>query len=182
MLPVPHKEQDHQYCVEIEDDEGVAANALTKAHARVLSQRAAHGAFIAVRTDHAGMPSGRPLMGPFFSSKRRIMSYVASFRPEDIRRPFSEGSFRFAAKGTFVGGPGETSGVADAVGKWFKRSSMQKTDEHFVMDLKASQKAIELVSAWNDLARSDRHFFKRIDDLRPACAPYCSKNQFQNSN
>lgn len=165
MHPARGKHPFDEYCVEIDADSAVPAHA--KAH---LAGLAAGGAFIAVRTNHAGEPSGRPSMGPFFSSKRRVMSFVASFRAEDISRPFAQGSFRFAAKGTFVGGPGDVSGVADAVGKWFKNACMQNTDEHYLMDLKTSQKAIELVSAWNDLARSDRHFFKRIDDLRPACA------------
>ena len=175
MRPVNRKQsEDPQHWVEIENDEGIpgrrAHNPWPWPYAAHTQQHLAAGALIAVRVDHVGTPLARPSMGPFFSSKRRVLAYVASFRPEEVKRPFAQGSFRFAAKGTFVGGPGDASGVADAVGKWFKTKSMQSDEKYALMDLKASQKAVELVSAWNDLASSDRHFFKRIDDLRPACA------------
>lgn len=47
---------------------------------------------------------------------------------------------------------------------------MQKEAIYYEQDIKASGKAIEIVDEWNALAQSDRHFFKSINDLRPACA------------
>ena len=52
------------------------------------------------------------------------------------------------------------------VGKWFKSRGMMESS-FFDMDLKISQKAIQIVDKWNAATSTDKHF-QAINDLRPA--------------
>ena len=111
-------------------------------------------------------PRARPPATTYFvekSAARRNNSSAALFPKEAVDKPFAEGTFRVVALGMYKEGPrkGELT-----VGKWFKSRGMMESS-FFDMDLKISQKAIQIVDKWNAATSIDKHF-QAINDLRPA--------------
>lgn len=84
----------------------------------------------------------------------------ASFSDWDLEHPFAEGAFRWVAKGVYTAGPrrGEP-----CVCKWFKNSGLSYEEKYFQHDIKAVDKAMELISQWNQARIVDR----RIQMNRP---------------
>lgn len=81
------------------------------------------------------------------STKTARHNYGArgSFPRRELEKPFAEGSFRRVAKGTYTAGP-RTGQLM--VCKWFKTPSF-KDDKYIKHDLKAVDKALEIISQWN---------------------------------
>lgn len=74
-------------------------------------------------------------------------SYRAHIPNSALEQPFAEGAFRRVAKGTYTSGPRQ--GQACVV-KWFKRGAVFSKD-YFHLDIKAVDKALEFVNAFNEL-------------------------------
>ncbi|GMH34715.1 hypothetical protein BSKO_02576 [Bryopsis sp. KO-2023] len=83
---------------------------------------------------------------------RRNNSWRATFDPQDRNKPFASGAFRWVAKGTYCGGGRDGEAC---VLKWFKTGCVF-SDTYFSMDIKATNKAIEIVQKWNDERLVDR--------------------------
>lgn len=74
-------------------------------------------------------------------------SIRASFTTSALERPFAQGAFRWVAKGTY------TLGLRDGqacVVKWFKTGAVFSND-YFMLDIKAVDKALEFVNKFNEL-------------------------------
>ncbi|KAI1102798.1 kinase-like protein [Jackrogersella minutella] len=93
-----------------------------------------------------GHPADIPLAGNS-DSGRYNKSTSASFDQDDVDNPFSDGAFRWVAKGTYNSGP--RIGQA-CVAKWFKTGAVFETD-YFTLDIKAVDKALEIVNTFNEL-------------------------------
>ncbi|DBA01666.1 TPA: LOW QUALITY PROTEIN: hypothetical protein N0F65_010317 [Lagenidium giganteum] len=78
---------------------------------------------------------------------RENKSTRATFSKDALENPFAEGAFRWVAEGKYT--EGERQGER-CVTKWFKKGSVYE-DEFFREDIKAVEKTIDLVSAWNNL-------------------------------
>ena len=77
---------------------------------------------------------------------------MATFQFYDLDHPFSEGAFRWVAKGHYT--EGERTGEP-CVCKWFKTGGVM--EEHFYdTDLDASKEAIRLIAKWNSKNLIDR--------------------------
>lgn len=95
-----------------------------------------------VHGHHADLPSV-----PASDSGRYNVSGKASFSDQELEDPFSEGAFRWVAKGTYSSGP--RKGQA-CVAKWFKTGAVFEED-YFTLDIKAVDKALEIVNRFNEL-------------------------------
>lgn len=78
-------------------------------------------------------------------SARCNESSFASFTQEELSFPFSQGAFRWAAKGIYTDGIRKGQ---HCVCKWFKDGHTAQ-DEFYDLDIKAMYKALELVDMWN---------------------------------
>ncbi|KAE8343271.1 hypothetical protein BDV24DRAFT_173014 [Aspergillus arachidicola] len=70
-----------------------------------------------------------------------------------LENPFAQGAFRWVAKGSYTSG--SRSGEACVV-KWFKTGAVF-SDDYFTLDIKAVDKALEIVNSntgWNDDSRT----------------------------
>ena len=81
------------------------------------------------------------------SSGRYNESCNATFRDDDLEAPFAQGAFGWVAKGRYTLGPRQGQ---LCVTKWFK-SGVVFEDDYFILDLKAIDKALEIVNRFNDL-------------------------------
>ncbi len=70
----------------------------------------------------------------------------------DLEDPFADGTFRWVAKGTYTSG--QRDGQA-CVLKWFKTGAVFSAD-YFTLDIKAVDKALEIVNRFNQLNILDR--------------------------
>jgi hypothetical protein len=77
---------------------------------------------------------------------RKNESSSASFTHDALDYPFSQGAFRWVAKGTYDDGP--RYGQA-CVCKWFKTGHVMEST-FFDLDIKAMKKALHLVREWNN--------------------------------
>jgi len=77
----------------------------------------------------------------------------ASFSYDDLDHPFAEGSFRWVAKGQYT--EGQRKGEA-CVTKWFK-SGFTFEEEFYAKDIKAVDKALEILEKWNSKGFIDKH-------------------------
>lgn len=93
-----------------------------------------------------GKLSDKPSATPAESGRYNVSS-SATIRDDDLENPFSQGAFRWVAKGTYTSGP--RSGQA-CVAKWFKTGAAFSAD-FFTLDIKAVDKALELVNRFNQL-------------------------------
>lgn len=78
-------------------------------------------------------------------SARRNDSNGATFSSEALDYPFAQGAFRWVAKGTYT--DGLRAGQA-CVCKWFKTGHVMEST-FFDLDIKAMNKALDLVKEWN---------------------------------
>ena len=80
---------------------------------------------------------------------RKNNSFSATASAGELERPFASGGFRWVAKGTYTEGQrdGETCVI-----KWFKDEAKQNIYEEdcFSDDIKATDKAIEIITKWNN--------------------------------
>jgi hypothetical protein len=83
---------------------------------------------------------------------RENNSHSATFTEYDLCNPFASGSFRWVAKGTYDAG--ERSGE-QTVCKWFKTGGVIETS-FYQLDLKAMEKSMDLIRAWNAEGLIDR--------------------------
>ncbi|KAK2757066.1 hypothetical protein FQN54_005035 [Arachnomyces sp. PD_36] len=94
-----------------------------------------------------GRRSDNPSATPA-ESGRHNNSSQATTRTYDLEHPFAQGAFRWVAKGTYTSG--QRSGQA-CVSKWFKTGAVFSAD-FFDLDLKAVDKALEIVNRFNQLS------------------------------
>ncbi|KAK5657913.1 hypothetical protein OQA88_2462 [Cercophora sp. LCS_1] len=71
----------------------------------------------------------------------------AEFNENDLDNPFAQGAFRWVAKGTYTSGARQGQAC---VTKWFKSGAVFSND-YFTLDIKAVDKALELVNRFNQL-------------------------------
>jgi hypothetical protein len=64
-----------------------------------------------------------------------------------LENPFAQGAFRWVAKGTYTSGRRQGQ---ECVTKWFKTGVVFE-DDYFTLDIKAIDKALEIVNRFNDL-------------------------------
>lgn len=95
-----------------------------------------------VHSYHADVPA------PTISDNGRYnSSSEASFTYYGLAHPFASGAFRWVAKGRYTSG--ERQGQV-CVTKWFKTGSVF-SDDYFTLDIKAVDKALEMVNRFNQL-------------------------------
>ncbi len=85
-------------------------------------------------------------------SGRYNHSNKSVFDNEALENPFASGAFRWVAKGRYTGG--ERDGQA-CVAKWFKTGAVFSND-YFALDIKAVDKALEIVNRFNQLNIVDK--------------------------
>ncbi|WIA40219.1 hypothetical protein OEZ86_013604 [Tetradesmus obliquus] len=78
---------------------------------------------------------------------RHNVSSRATFTKYELDNPFDERQFRYVAKGVYTNGPRCNQ---PCVCKWFKTGAVYE-DTYFEKDLKAVDKAQEIIDAWNAL-------------------------------
>lgn len=83
---------------------------------------------------------------------RRNHSTRASFTQYALNNPFAQGAFRWVAKGAYTEGP--RNGEA-CVCKWFKTGGVMESS-YFKDDIKAVEKALDLVREWNSAGTIDK--------------------------
>lgn len=89
--------------------------------------------------------NGLPVSTRESGTARKNESSSAVFQGDAMTNPFAQGTFRWVAKGSYTNGP--RSGQA-AVCKWFKTGHVMEA-EFFDLDIKAMNKALDLVQQWN---------------------------------
>ncbi|KAI4859329.1 kinase-like protein [Hypoxylon rubiginosum] len=82
-----------------------------------------------------------------FDSGRYNISSSATIPNSELNSPFAEGAFRWVAKGTYTSG--SRSGQT-CVAKFFKTGAVFEAD-YFTLDIKAVNKALEIVNRFNEL-------------------------------
>ncbi|KAM7211388.1 alpha-protein kinase 1 [Rhypophila decipiens] len=78
---------------------------------------------------------------------RHNQSSRGTIKYRDLQHPFASGAFRWVAHGTYTNGP--RSGQA-CVCKWFK-TGIVFSDDFFILDIKAVDKALNIVNKFNEL-------------------------------
>ena len=102
-----------------------------------------------------------PSAGCTDSTGRYNKSGGASFSHYDLQNPFAEGSFRWVAKGTYT----EGARIGDqCVCKWFKTGGVTEA-EFYALDIKAVDKALDLVRMFNERGIIDRHIRLNIPEV-----------------
>lgn len=94
-------------------------------------------------------------------SARMNNSSKASFSNHDLQHPFAAGGFRWVAKGHYTNGP--RNGEA-CVCKWFKTGHVFE-DSFFSLDIKATDKALDLVKEWNSRSFIDKNVMVNIPQV-----------------
>lgn len=97
-------------------------------------------------------PAARPPDSGRYSLIPDNTPYAGLFSQWDLANPFAEGAFRFVAKGVYTFG--ERQGQAN-VAKWFKSGAVFSQD-YFTLDIKAVDKALEIVNRFNQLDIVDK--------------------------
>jgi len=83
---------------------------------------------------------------------RRNNADRAEYKVWDLEHPFAEGAFRHVAQGRYT--KGKRKGEK-CVCKWFKTGCVYE-DSYFDKDIAASNKAVELIQAWNRSQNIDK--------------------------
>ncbi|KAL7530303.1 hypothetical protein ACHAWF_003323, partial [Thalassiosira exigua] len=92
-----------------------------------------------------GQPAASSGSNRAAQTARRNNATRATFTNHALTHPFAEGGFRWVAKGTYI----EGARVGEAcVCKWFKSGHVVEAS-YFDLDIKAMDKAHELVKEWN---------------------------------
>ncbi|RSL83082.1 hypothetical protein CEP51_004713 [Fusarium floridanum] len=98
-----------------------------------------------------GHPSDTPSAQQSNSGRYNISN--SAFVPRyALENPFAQGSFRWVAKGSYSSGTRQ--GQACVV-KWFKTGAVFEAD-YFTLDIKAVDKALEIVNRFNELNMIDK--------------------------
>jgi len=125
-------------------------------------------------------------------SGRYNHSNKSVFDNEALENPFASGAFRWVAKGRYTGG--ERDGQA-CVAKWFKTGAVF-SDDYFALDIKAVDKALEIVNRFNQLNIVDKPVKINVPSVwrftdasveewagqRVLCEPFIQNYQKFNSN
>ncbi|XXH04755.1 hypothetical protein Hte_011177 [Hypoxylon texense] len=93
-----------------------------------------------------GHPGDVPLAGELDSGRYNI-SNNAQISYDALNNPFAEGAFRWVAKGTYTSGSRMNQAC---VAKFFKTGAVFEAD-YFTLDIKAIDKALEIVNRFNQL-------------------------------
>ncbi|KAI5925859.1 kinase-like protein [Camillea tinctor] len=109
-----------------------------------------------VHGHHSDVPSASES-----GSGRYNNSNSAVFQTHALDNPFASGAFRWVAKGTYTSGP--RSGQA-CVCKWFKTGAVFEAD-YFTLDIKAVDKALEIVNRFNDLGIVNKSVKINVPDV-----------------
>ncbi|KAE8547809.1 hypothetical protein EYB25_009602 [Talaromyces marneffei] len=126
------------------------------------------------------------------SSGRYNHSELSIFKNSDLNKPFAQGTFRWVAKGKYLSGPRKGQ---RCVAKWFKNGAVF-SDDFFCLDIKAVDKALEIVDRFNQLhiinkvIKINMPAVWRFDDdceedwagQMALCEPYIHNYQKWNSN
>ncbi|KAI1635066.1 kinase-like protein [Biscogniauxia mediterranea] len=139
-----------------------------------------------VHGHHADVPSARE-----FDSGRYNISHACTIPNHALDNPFAEGAFRWVAKGSYTEGP--RAGQACVV-KWFKTGAVFEAD-YFTLDIKAVDKALEIVNRFNELNIVDKAVKVNVPAVwtfsegspewvgqRALCEPFIQNYQKFNSN
>jgi hypothetical protein len=125
--------------------------------------------------------------GRYNDSERATFTNVALFNP------FASGTFRWVAKGHYVGGPRDRQAC---VIKWFKTGGVFE-DDYFALDIRAIDKALDIVNRFNQFNVVDKEVKVNVatvwtfddDDAHPDFAgqkalsePFIQNYQKFNSN
>ena len=97
---------------------------------------------------------------------RRNNAICATFENYELTHPFAEGGFRWVAKGKYI--EGERSGE-ECVCKWFKSGHVDQA-KFFDLDIKAMEKAHDLVKEWNNRHMIDKMVMVNIPEVWTFCA------------
>jgi len=92
---------------------------------------------------------------------RRNNSNHATFENYELTHPFAEGGFRWVAKGKYT--EGARSGE-ECVCKWFKSGHVDQA-RFFDLDIKAMEKAHDLVKEWNNRHMIDKMVMVNIPEV-----------------
>lgn len=84
---------------------------------------------------------------------RENLSSEAAFTSDDLNYPFASGTFRWVAKGKYTNGPRKGE---KCVCKWFK-SGVVYEDAYYEKDVKAIEKAIDIVREFNNSGLIEEH-------------------------
>lgn len=95
------------------------------------------------------------------AAARRNNSTQAEIQPEDLNNPFAEGALRLVAKEKYV--MGERKGQA-CVAKWFKSGTVYEV-VYFKDDIKAAEKALEILEKWNASGFINRHAYLNMPEV-----------------
>ncbi|KMP10249.1 hypothetical protein CIRG_09930 [Coccidioides immitis RMSCC 2394] len=82
-----------------------------------------------------------------YTTNQYNISTRATVPHDALDNPFAQGAFRWVAKGKYTSGP--RSGQACVI-KWFKTGAVF-SDDYFTLDIKAIDKALEIVNRFNQL-------------------------------
>lgn len=92
---------------------------------------------------------------------RRNNSTRATFTNHALNHPFAEGGFRWVAKGTYTEG---SRAGEPCVCKWFKSGHVDQSS-FFDLDIKAMDKAHDLVKEWNSRRMIDKIVMVNIPEV-----------------
>lgn len=99
--------------------------------------------------DQAPVTEAPVLVAPLGDARgvyaRRINAHSAEFSTDALMAPFAQGSFRWVARGRYTAG---SRAGEPCVGKWFKSGTVF-SEEFFRSDIKAVDKALEIVTKFN---------------------------------
>lgn len=109
-----------------------------------------------------GGPYDIPPLTRQTNSGRHNHSTTARFEHEDLINPFASGAFRWVAKGIYTSG--EREGQA-CVAKWFKTGPVFAND-YFTLDIKAVDKALEIVTLFNELGVISKPVMINVPQVR----------------
>lgn len=140
-----------------------------------------------VHSHHSDIPSAN-----HSTSGRYNISTLAHIPRYELNNPFAEGAFRYVARGTYESG--SRSGQA-CVAKWFKTGLNFEAD-YFTLDIKAADKALEIVNRFNDLNLIDKDIKINVPEVwtytedsreqwagaKMLCEPFIQNYQKFNSN
>lgn len=125
-------------------------------------------------------------------SGRYNNSRWAFYTYDALENPFSQGAFRWVAKGSYIAGPRQGQAC---VAKWFKSGAVF-SDTYFTLDIKAVDKSLEIVDKFNELNIIDKAIKVNIPEVwyftddtyeewsgqRVLCEPFIQNYQKFNSN
>ncbi|KAI8716902.1 Alpha-type protein kinase domain-containing protein [Fusarium sp. LHS14.1] len=125
------------------------------------------------------------------NSGRYNISNSCSIPYAALRNPFSQGAFRWVAKGVYASGTRKSQAC---VVKWFKSGAVFEAD-YFTLDIKAVNKAFEIVNRFNELNLIDKDIKINVPGIwqleagdeewacsKVLCEPFIQNYQKFNSN